>query len=423
MTEQQRSRRLFFLLPFAPRLDAAHGGGRVMGQLIWELAARHQVAILYLRAADEAPIDLAIAGRCALVEEARRPLRGATPIDRWRFRLEVWAGRLRGRPEWVSAWAVPAYGARARELVASWQPELVQIEYHLMAQYLPALAACHAPRLLTQYDPGTAAARERWRSRRGYARAAARLDLLAWQRYERSIMSQVQAVVTFTERDAREVAALAPKTPAVQIPFGTALPERPLSPTGAPPPSLLFVGSFVHSPNVDAAMRLAQEIFPLVRARGAAAKLVIVGDRPPPQLQRLASDQVEITGYVPDITPYLDRAAVVVVPLRLGGGMRVKVQEALAAGKAIVASALAVSGLPLVDGEHALIADSDQQFADAVVELLASPERRTALATGARAWACAHLSWEKPVAAYEALYSELSDSRSVERKGPQLCTL
>src|SRR2546422_10461962 len=105
----------------------------------------------------------------------------------------------------------------------------------------------------------------------------------------------------------------------------------------------------------------------------------------------MATANVIVTGPVPDVTPYLDRTAIVVVPLRLGGGMRVKVLEALAAGKAMIASPLAVEGLAVVDGEHAVLAETDQQFCDAIVQLLADPARRAALAGSARAWACAHL--------------------------------
>ena len=88
--------------------------------------------------------------------------------------------------------------------------------------------------------------------------------------------------------------------------------------------------------------------------------------------------------------------------------MRIKVLEALAAGKAVIASPLAVEGLDVVDGEHVFVAETDLQFCDAIAQLLAHPEQRTALATRARAWAQANLSWERSVVAYEGLYESLS---------------
>jgi len=114
-----------------------------------------------------------------------------------------------------------------------------------------------------------------------------------------------------------------------------------------------------------------------------------------------------ITGQVPSVTPYLDRAAVVVVPVRLGGGMRVKVLEALASGKAVVASPRAVEGLELVDGQGIVIADSDEEFCTAISELVESVERRVSLGRDARSWAEANLGWEQVVLAYEDLYRNL----------------
>ena len=235
------------------------------------------------------------------------------------------------------------------------------------------------------------------------------LDLLAWQRFERGIIKQVQAVVVFTERDRRAVSQFGRPTPIVRIPLGIPLPESPLDPLGGSPPNLLFVGNFVHPPNVDAAVRLISAIFPRVQASLPEALLYIVGNQPTAGIRGTPAKNVIVTGRVPDVTPYLDQASLVVAPLRLGGGMRVKVLEALAAGKAVVASPLAVEGLDLTDGEQIILAESDQQFCDAIVKLLADPKRRASLAARARAWACENLGWEKSIEAYEALYASLTE--------------
>src|SRR5262249_58786719 len=114
-------------------------------------------------------------------------------------------------------------------------------------------------------------------------------------------------------------------------------------------PSLVFVGNYMHPPNVDAALRLVQEIFPRIAAQRPDVRLALVGDRVPARLRRVAGPNVDVTGLVSDVAPYLDRAAVVTVPVTTGGGLRVKVVEALAAGKAPVASPLAVEGLAIED--------------------------------------------------------------------------
>jgi glycosyltransferase involved in cell wall biosynthesis len=233
------------------------------------------------------------------------------------------------------------------------------------------------------------------------------LDRRAWQRFERAIYSQVRAVVVFTERDRRGVAQRAGQTPIFRIPLGTTVPEQALHPLGRTPSSLLYVGNFEHSPNVAAALRLATRIFPAVHARYPDVELCIVGDHPPAVLRELQTEHIHITGRVPDVMPYLDHAALVIAPLDYGGGMRVKVLEALAAGKAVVASPLAAEGLDVGEGGPLALAETDDEFVHCIVQLLAHPTQRERLAAQARGWACDHLSWDKTVEQYEALYARL----------------
>jgi glycosyltransferase involved in cell wall biosynthesis len=103
----------------------------------------------------------------------------------------------------------------------------------------------------------------------------------------------------------------------------------------------------------------------------------------------------------------MNAAAVVVVPLRVGGGMRVKVIEALAHGKAVVASPRAIEGLAVADGRELAVAESDDEFVSRIVELLGAPTLRATLARNARDWACANLGEDRWVAEYEALYDRL----------------
>jgi glycosyltransferase involved in cell wall biosynthesis len=296
----------------------------------------------------------------------------------------------------------------------------VQIEFHVMAQYLGALRNMTAPRILNQHEPGVQAARDRRDAGRGGGRLLPRLDAWAWERYERRILRQVDAVVSFTDQDARAAQRLAPGLCTVTIPLGTDLSPEPLNPLGGSPPSILFVGSLRHAPNVDAALRLAGDIIPALCADHPDLALYIVGPDAPPALHRMDGNHVRVTGEVPDVTPYLAAASIVVVPLRMGGGMRVKVLEALAAGKAVIASRRAVEGLPVTDGKHVMLAESDEEFCRAADWLLRHPDERANLGRRARQWAVANLGWEKPVAAYEALYAEMLARGSTRRSGAWL---
>ena len=169
-------------------------------------------------------------------------------------------------------------------------------------------------------------------------------------------------------------------------------------------------------------MRLMRAIMPAVRRQRPGLKLTLVGDRPTRAMLRTAGAHDEITGAVPSVAPYMDRAALVVLPIRLGGGMRVKLLEALAAGHAVVASPRAAAGLEVTDGEQLRIADSDAQFAEVILELLSDPGSRRRLADAARTWAQDNLGWEQRVASYEELYRTLIASPSAGRRPPaQYC--
>jgi glycosyltransferase involved in cell wall biosynthesis len=402
-----RRRRLLVLAPFPPDANGTHGGARALGELLDQLAGMHDVLLAYVRGPGEQPITRELRERLAEVEELRRP-DWESSFARRTFRMaRRAAGLAHLRPVWVTDWTLRAVKRRVRELALEWQPEIVQAEFHIMAQYLRCLGRSDCVRVAVEHETGVRAAADRLVRDRGLRRAARALDLRAWRRYERSVASAADAIVVFTEADRDALLELAGRTPVVAIPLGTFLHESPLSPHGTGSPEILFAGSFVHPPNVDAAERLARSILPGVLARRPDVSLVLAGDSPPGGVWALAGPQVHVTGRVHDVRPYLDRATVVAVPIRFGGGMRVKVLEALEAGKAIVASPRAVEGLHLTHGDQLLIAETDAEFTDAVVSLMADAELRAALAASARAWALEHLGWNGPIAAYEELWATL----------------
>jgi glycosyltransferase involved in cell wall biosynthesis len=364
-----------------------------VAELISHLSQRHATAVLALQLAAEPPADDALRASCDVLEEIPRPLVGTSPLRLWQQRLRF-PLLLSGAPSWAVGCAVAAYRARLVSLLQTWKPDIVQIEYAVMGQYARVIQAFPARRILVEHDPG------------GRAQGA------SWARYRSSIASTVDAVVAFTSRDEESLRSLAGATRLLRIPLGADVPASPLDPVGQSPPSVVFVANYSHAPNAEAARRLALQIVPRVHERYPELSLYLVGEGGP---RDLAGPRVVVTGGVTQVEPYLNRAAVVVVPLSSGGGMRVKVLEALAAGKAVVASRLAIEGLDVVDGEHVRLAESDDQFSTAIVDLLSDANERAALARRARAWAEGNLGWERSIRAYEALYESLLGSRGATR--------
>lgn len=396
-------RRILVLTPFPPDADGDHGGSRAIGQLLGRLAERHELTIVSLRGPADREADSHLRSNARIVDIPTFPR--TSLLERARHRACLRIGVVRGVPLRVTETASAAFGDAVRRVCSEWSPDIVQIEFDVMGQFVAALDGCDAPCVLVVHEPGPAGAREGREPGGGLVR---RLDVAAWSRFERSLLGRVQAAVVFTDSDRRSLEPLAGTTPVLTIPPGVVLND-----SGAPeaehPGRLVFVGNFIHAPNVDAAVRLARDIFPRIRERREDVTLELVGGNPPPAVQALAGSGVTVTGTVPDVAPYLARAAVVVVPLRQGGGMRIKVLDALAAGKATVASGVAVEGLQL--GPAVRVADSDEEFALAVTDLLNDPVERSALGRRARAWAEANLQWDAAVRAYEGLYERLLEPR------------
>jgi glycosyltransferase involved in cell wall biosynthesis len=398
-------RRVLVCTPFTPRLDARHGG-KATAQLLLRLAERNKIALLALRTTQGERVDPAIADRCAFVREIPRAAR--SPLLR---RLAWSGGLLRGLPPWATDCRSRQYGQALERLIDEWRPDVVEIHLQAMAQYVDAVTRRGIPCVLVDYDPASTWADELRGAASGPRRLARRLEAAAWRRYERATRPRFDAIVVFAERDLDAVRPNAGGAIVMRVPLAVDVPERPLDPVGSEPPTIVFVGSFGHPPNVDAALWLAGTIFPRVAALVPEARLELVGHAPGDDVRALAGGAVTVHASVPDVTPYLDRAAVVVAPIRIGGSMRMKVLESLAAGKALVVSPRAAEGVVELAGEQLLVAVDADEMTDALASLLLDPERRRSLAESARRWAESNLGWERGVAAFEELYDTLGGIR------------
>jgi polysaccharide biosynthesis protein PslH len=228
-----------------------------------------------------------------------------------------------------------------------------------------------------------------------------------FRRFEQRWWKQVNACIVTSDREATIVRAHAPMTPVAVVPNGVDLAYFRPDPGEVEPRTVVFNGILTYRPNLDAAQHLVREIWPLVRRQCPDARLTIVGQTTGVDLRRMQRPGVEFVGEIPDIRPSLHRAAVVVVPVRTGGGTRLKVVESLAMGKATVCTSLGCEGLAVRDGEHLLIVDDAQFFAARVLELFDDPERRAALGEAGRRLVEREYSWVLGAERLEALYDRI----------------
>jgi polysaccharide biosynthesis protein PslH len=171
--------------------------------------------------------------------------------------------------------------------------------------------------------------------------------------------------------------------------------------------TVVYFGLLSTVPNVDGVIHFVRDIWPHIVEAHPEVRLKIIGGRPPPSLLALAGPRVELTGFVPDLRPHLAAAAAVVVPLRLGGGTRLKIVEAMAMGKAIVSTTLGAEGIEAVPGRDLLVEDQPAAFANAVSGLLTKPSLAARIGQSARQLAVERYAWSGAARALEGFYRRL----------------
>ena len=228
-------------------------------------------------------------------------------------------------------------------------------------------------------------------------------------RFEEDTLQRFDSILTVSDADRDTITRLYPSTSikpmwvvrtGVDTDYFVPAPEPR---DASAEPRLVFTGSMDWLPNEDAMKYFCAEILPLIREQEPRVSLSIVGRAPTPAVRALAAEGINVTGTVDDVRPYINEAAVYIVPLRIGGGTRLKIFEAMAMGKAVVSTTVGAEGLPVVPGAHALLADDPRSFADAVLTLLRDPARRGNLESAARSLVVEQYDWS-------AVAGELDDA-------------
>jgi glycosyltransferase involved in cell wall biosynthesis len=216
--------------------------------------------------------------------------------------------------------------------------------------------------------------------------------------------------VTFTSRpDEERARAIVPTMRSAVVPNAVDL--RSYRPLPGDPPSdgstVMFFGINDYYPNSDGILFFVREVWPLLAASHPRARLKIVGPRPTREILAQQSPRLEVTGAVDDVRAHLASAAAVIVPLRVGGGTRLKVLEAMAMAKPIVSTRIGAEGIEVVDDKHLLLADAPAQFAEAVGRVLDEPGLAARLGAEGRALVTARYSWEASARGLEEFLREL----------------
>lgn len=287
------------------------------------------------------------------------------------------------------------YRQRVRDIVRSEPPSVIHVDTVALAQFVDP--AWSIPKVLTHHNVESslmarrARVQSNWLARRVLLREAAKLEEV-----ERRASADFDVNIMMSDADAATLRASVPKARTIVVPNGVDTAYfTPVSDGADEQPSLIYTGGLNMFANRDAVLHFLSNIWPLIKQRSPQVRFVAIGQDPPRELREFAlrDPNVVVTGFVDDIRPHVRRAAVYVVPLRVGGGTRLKVLDAMAMGKAIVSTSIGCEGLAVNDGEHLRKADTADEFAATVAGLLQDQPARRALGAAARALVEREYAW------------------------------
>ena len=353
-------------------------GGRLRSlNILTELAREHRVSVLTTHAPGEDPGEL---GRN--LPQCEQVCSFPHAVPKWhspRFPAMLLRSWLSPMPVDVWKYQIPALRHEVGRLLASGAVDLCIADFVFAAPNVPL--AGPVPVVFFAHNVENLILKRLAEAQvQSWRRTLLGIEWRKMRRYEARVCRLARLTVAVSPQDRELLSAGAPGSPIRDVPTG--VDTDYFKPNGTPeaPVELVFTGSMDWHPNEDAIRYFITEMLPTIRREVPTASLTVVGRNPSGALRKAASQAgVRVTGTVDDVRPYIDAAAVYVVPLRIGGGTRLKVFEALSMGKAVVSTGVGVEGLPLAPGEHFLQADDPAAFASAVVGLLRDPARRRVL--------------------------------------------
>jgi polysaccharide biosynthesis protein PslH len=392
--------KVLLIVPMAPQAEGAGAIPELLHAQLTGLLERHEVTLLGTFGDHPGQAEAAAGLREAGIDVHfvdRRPSSSAS--RRWSVRLDLATRWAVGRRPWRAVSATAGVQPLLDRLTRERDFDVVAVEESTMSTLrLPA----DTPTVLTEHEATKAP-----------ARGSQALDGRRWERFQRRAWERFDLVQVYGEGDAAAIREREPAlAPRLRVnPFGLVLPE-PADPALEVAGTLLFVGTFTHAPNRDAALWLGREIMPAILPRQPRAKLRIVGTVPPPEVFALAGPNVEVVANAPSVRPHIEAASVVLAPVRSGGGMRMKVLQALAAGKPVVTTERGVEGFDVLDPAPPLVrAESGEEIAAAVTALLDDDAGRAQLGRRAREFA---ERWHSP-GAWAARLTDVYEEARAER--------
>jgi polysaccharide biosynthesis protein PslH len=402
--------RILIVTPYLP-FPGADGGGTVMFNFIRNLSARHEVACLsFVRQQDLAHL-IQMEPYC--VEVTTVPFPGGAGVSPLAKVLNLARRGLHNllsfatfTPVVVRKCRSRAMASEIRRAIGRHNPDAVHICFPQMAHYVEACAG--VPAVMDTLDVALVGVfRRAMSARQIWAKAYYLMQWLFWVRYESRWFPLFGKVLTVTRQDAAALKMVMPDLDVYADAIAVDIEPHP-APDRDSAARIGFLASFGHQPNVDAALYFAESILPLVRRRVPDAEFVVAGRNPPPLLLDAEDRGVTCLGFVEDVPAFYGSVDVVVAPIRYGGGIKIKVLEAMACGRPVVTTSVGAEGVVEADEGALIVADEPAEFAEAVVALLSDRDRRSSLGGQARQVIERRFSWQRLCDDLDNIYRALA---------------
>jgi glycosyltransferase involved in cell wall biosynthesis len=409
--------KVLLLSPMAPSPPRFGAQARTHG-LLTSLAQQHEITAVIVHDDASTPqiSEAAMRVYCKQVHFIRNP-HAASGWHRRLLQLRSWFSR-ESFQRLVSM--APQVQACLDDVLTAQRFDVVFVNFPHLAHYRLRQSPPGTPPpvvIIDSHDVHYDLARQIATSAASFGRRLhARLNWRKLQREETAAYQNAEGVCVCSLADQQRLAKDAPAARTVIIPNAADV-ER-LQPRASDPASdantVLFFGLLASVPNVDGLLFFIRDIWPKILAARPSAQFIVVGASPAPELRALEAAGVTIVGPVDDLRPYLSRAAVVVVPLRLGSGTRLKILESWAMARPVVSTSLGAEGLESVNGQHLLIADDPAGFAAAVIRILSEPELAAKLGAAGRALVSESFSWQGTAKSLASFFRQVVASRATE---------
>jgi glycosyltransferase involved in cell wall biosynthesis len=394
-------------LPYPP----ITGGKIRVWHLLQLIAQCHDVTLLsLLDSADDIRFLPHLHQYCTRVETVVKQRQRS----RGKLLLRLLRTMLQGQPPRNGVAHYDEMKRRLQEVVSSQSFDIIHIEQSHMAPYIEFIAnASNAARLITLYDVGATQYERILKIESNLQqRFWTWLDWLFLRRWEPIYLARhFDQCIVVSPVDRALLHQANPALDLAVVPNGVAAAQCSLLPEAPDSKDILLIGKMGYAPNVDGAIFFCKEILPLVKQQIPNARLLIVGWNPPGAVRALASDDVIVTGYVESVVPYYQRSFVSVIPLRAGGGTRLKILESMALGRPVVSTTTGCEGLAVTHGENILIADTPADFAARTIELLNDEGLRRHLIVNGRRLVETTYDWEVIAQQLLRVYEEVGNKQ------------